>query len=186
MAWFYNLSIKYKISLIVLTSILGFAAYLSYNYVVGLTNETRLNRIQNIEFPTLHNIYKSIDLLVQVRGVYLEALNEDDVDMLEEIHEPVNAFNQEMSHISKRLPEFRADVEIIKLSFTSYTELANNIVFKLIDSTLSSEHKLTTIPQLNKKYKEIHIKLVSFKNKINRSFISSLTNARFNKKNLYG
>ncbi|MCK5092758.1 MAG: hypothetical protein KAR30_09550, partial [Gammaproteobacteria bacterium] len=101
MTWFLNLSIKYKLMLIVLSAVIGFIVNLGFNFQVNIQNRMSLENLRDINFPILERSDANLVRLDKVQVMLNDAVSSGESDLLEDADEVVGEMQSVFAEIGK-------------------------------------------------------------------------------------
>lgn len=145
----------------------------------------RVDSLQYKVFPVFDGANKLIKSLEMVQLLFLDAISDEDIDMLDEIVEPVNAFSEMIDEMLKHLGDSdKEKVETIDKGFKKYVTDGEDIVTKFLKGEAVDLSSLgSTAEELIKNVKELHSQkkeeIATSMNKIsdvNREFQKDLFN----------
>ncbi len=172
-----NLSIKYKIISIVCVGILGFAAYLSFNYYVNSENSARLGEIRDLHFPVLDKVQKNENIALRTIDAINTAVGTMDEEPLEEAKEFASQFHNNLKDIAELDPRLQSDVDQLTQVFANYFKIAYNFSRDMVAGTVVLAQSRDTINAMNLARDRFKSSRASFKKMAYERFNSTITQA---------
>lgn len=178
MAFFSKMSLKYKILSIALMGVIGFASYLSYNYMAAVKNEARLTKIQDVNFPTLDKIGSSWLELFAARTAMQTAISESELELVQEAKTHQKNLLKLLSEIEQVEPSYMGDVKTLKASINTYMTNAETLTIGLINGTIDFSKMAGMAQTMHKNYADFNKLLKSFREKALQDFANRLASAK--------
>ena len=127
MNWFNRISIKFKLLLIPLVGVLGFATNLAYTFSVNTETRHKLESVRDTYYPILeraNNVIVTLDRTVEGMN---SAVSASEMDMLKGADENADKMRTLFREIKSLEPERKRVVEDLTSSFENYYVLAREI-----------------------------------------------------------
>ncbi len=144
-----RLSIKYKITLIVGVGIIGFAAYLLFNYSVNSSNAQRLVEIRDRHFPVVEKIEVVNSISQELITAFTNAVITGDEDMLSEAEELSTRFTAVLDEMVDVSPNLEMDINNLRTVFETYFRFADDLTRKLVNEEVTMGEAGDEIVQMN-------------------------------------
>ena len=144
-----KLSIRYKITLIVGVGIVGFAAYLLFNYSVNSSNTARLEEIRDRHFPVVEKIEAAHGVSQALINAFTNAVITGDEDLVSEAEEKAAEFEALVKGMEAVAPNIKADVEGLLGCFRGYFKFTDGLTRKLVNEEISMNEAQDEIGQMN-------------------------------------
>ncbi len=137
MAGFNSLSIRYKILLVVGIALLGYVANLVSNYSVTISNETRLNQVHGVYFPTLEKIDANKVRLNMIKETLMAAVNGEEIELVEEDTDTwAKEMREAFTAIATLDPENSERMGELSSEFDDYYKVARSFTINMIEGNL--------------------------------------------------
>lgn len=159
MNWFNRISIKYKLLLIPLVGVLGFATNLMYNFSVNTESRHQLESVRDVYYPILErasNVIVTLDRTVEVLN---SAVSAGEMDMIKGGDENAEKMRSLLREIRALEPERKQEVDDITSAFEAYYLLAREISEGMISGKAD-------FAQLNSKVEAMGSKLNNLKSQL--------------------
>ncbi len=159
MNWFNRISIKYKLLLIPLVGVLGFATNLIYNFSVNTESRLQLESVRDVYYPILErasNVIVTLDRTVEVLN---SAVSAGEMDMIKGGDENAEKMRTLLREIRSLEPKRKQQVDDISSAFENYYQLAREISEGMISGKAD-------FAQLNAKVETMGSKLNSLKSQL--------------------
>ncbi|HVL02154.1 MAG TPA: methyl-accepting chemotaxis protein, partial [Dongiaceae bacterium] len=159
MNWFNRISIKFKLLLIPLVGVLGFATNLAYNFTVNTDTRHKQESVRDVYYPILeraNNVIVTLDRTVEVMNSSVSA---GEMDMLKGADENADKMRTLFREIKALEPDRKRVVEDLTSSFENYYVLAREISEGMISGKAD-------FAQLNNKVELMGSKLNSLKSQL--------------------
>jgi methyl-accepting chemotaxis protein len=178
MHFFSKLSLKYKILSIALIGAMGFVSYLAYTFNSTKNNTTRLENIEDINFPVLDNTGRIWLLLFEARTSMQTAISEGEIDLIEDVEQNQQDINKLLDQIDKLNPTYKANVRQLKNGLEQYISSARSLTQGMIKGTMSLSNMSSMASSMHNHYKEFTQSLKQFRGRALNDFSQSLDNAK--------
>ena len=144
-----NLSIKHKIISIACVGILGFAAYLFFNYFVNSENAARLNEIHGLHFPVLDKVQENENVALRTIESINRAASTMDEEPLEEAKVFATEFHNNLKKIAELDPRLQGDIDSLTQIFADYFKIAYDFAQGMVAGTVDLSKSRDTISAMN-------------------------------------
>lgn len=178
-----NLKIKYKILIIALVGIIGFALYLAMNYQVTLHNSERFTAVSNQHFPVLERVDINITYLDRLKYIWDFSVTTGDEDLVEDAQEislKVATVYQEIINIDLSTKQ---DIEQLSEIFSDYFSRAKALTLAMIEDNLTPNKIEIQASQLVKTLKDYESALQAFRQVQHDQFNAILSSANQESRN---
>jgi methyl-accepting chemotaxis protein len=136
MQWLKNLSIKLKISLIPMVSIVSFLVFLLLTVVSGSKNIDRLNEVSKVNFPVLELAATNIVLLDRINELMTSAASTGEQDMLDNAKSLAEKITKNLSKQKQLNSNSNKDINKIESHLNAFTVLSFKLTQDMIDGTM--------------------------------------------------
>ena len=133
MAWYYKLSIQYKIYLLAIVAFIGFSGYFVNNQIMSSKQSSIIRQIEAVSFPLLQYSERSIVRFERIQEMLASAVSSDEEEILNNAQTQKNEMLKDLNAAQELDPEGKAS-EVIK-SFETYFQLAYGISKSMLDGT---------------------------------------------------
>lgn len=170
MVWFNNISIKYKISLIPLVSILGFALNLAYNYSASADSSVRLGNVQQVYYPMLEKSDAVIVKVTSIPEILNSAVSAGEGDMIG----GADSVADEIRTLIKEIQQIESDdsstIHDINTGFEGYFSSAKGLSVSMIEGTADFSQLSAKMADMSGQLKTLQGLLTEFRAKNFQSF----------------
>ncbi len=173
-----RLSLKYKILSIALIGAIGFVSYLAFNFKAASSNEHRLTKIQEVNFPILDITGKIWLELFSARTAMQTAIGDADIDYIEEAKAHQKNVVQFLSDISQLESSYKAQVNQLKGGLTRYMDSAETLTIGMIDGSIELSQMGGMAKQMHVHYSEFTVDLKKFRKNALADFAGRLNQAK--------
>ena len=135
MRWLKRLSIKYKILLIPVVGILGFALNLGINGKVNSENAERMSEIRDIYFPVLETADKMIVYLAEITDALNSAVSTGEEDAVDDADAKAGLLRVEFDEVVALYPGKAASMKALQDSFDAYFNVARGMSVAMVEGT---------------------------------------------------
>lgn len=170
MVWFNNISIKYKILLIPLVSVIGFALNLAYNYAANADSSTRLTHVQQVYYPLLEKSDAVIVKVTSIPEIFNSAVSAGEQDMIgaaDSVAEEVRTLLKEIQQIESNGESKIAD---ITNGFEAYYGSGKELSISMIKGTADFSQLSSKMADMSGQLKSLQSLLSAFRDKSFKSF----------------
>ncbi len=173
-----NLSIRHKIILIAGVGMLGFVAYLTFNYFVKSENSQRLNEIHNLHFPILDKVQNNENIALRT----IESINQSvaimDEEPLEEAKAYASQFHNNLKAIVELEPGLQGDVDELTRVFAEYFKIAYGFAQGMVAGTVDLAKSGETISAMNAARDDFKASRTAFRDMAYKRFESTIEQAK--------
>ena len=127
MGFFRNLSVKWKIYLIAIVSVIGFGGYLGFNVWVNTKNSNLLETLREAYFPVLEKATQTNVNLERIAESLGNAVMTAESEHVDKAQETANKINQLIDEIYALEPERKLQIATLKTKFNEYFKEALKI-----------------------------------------------------------
>jgi len=159
MNWFNRISIKFKLLLIPLVGVLGFATNLAYNFSVNTETRHKLESVRDTYYPILERANTVMVTLDRTTEILNSAVSAGELDMMKGADENSEKMRSLFREIKSLEPNRKREVEDLAASFENYYQLAREISEGMISGKAD-------FAQLNSKVELMGSKLNSLKSQL--------------------
>lgn len=177
MRWLRNFPIKYKILLIALLGIAGFAIYLSFNFSVTNANTERLDTIKRVYYPALEKTDANIVYLDKIQEGLNSAVIAAEIELLEEsdvLSENMTANFRQISDINSDLNQ--PALELSRL-FSEYYRSARILSIGMIEESMDPEAVGSAMTRMSDSLKLFDAAIREFRDSNYNKFIRNIDEA---------
>ena len=172
-----SLSIRVKILLTVALGILGFIAYLVFNYFVTTSNNHRLEYIRDTSFPVLEKTNANIVTLDKIKEVLNAAVVAADEDMLAEGDKLSDQMHENFNAISKLDATRSTDLKEMDGLFNDYYRSARSLTSQLINNVIDMGSAKQRIDNMDSARQDFERRLKSFREDVYKAFTGLIEEA---------
>ncbi|VAW74300.1 Methyl-accepting chemotaxis sensor/transducer protein [hydrothermal vent metagenome] len=163
MNWFGSLTIRFKILIIALVAVVGFAANLAYNYTVTNSNTVRLHQVRNVYFPTLERVDINKVRLNDIKVILNDAVTNTEIDALEDTDEMAQNIRDAFSEITVMDSEVSGNINRLTTQFNDYYTSARYLSAGMIEGTLLSSDMKGAAESMRKNLSDFETTLSAFR-----------------------
>ncbi|MBV1874209.1 MAG: methyl-accepting chemotaxis protein [Gammaproteobacteria bacterium] len=135
MRWLKRLSIKYKILLIPVVGILGFALNIGINGKVNSENAERMSEIRDIYFPVLETADKMIVYLAEITDSLNSAVSTGEADSVDDADVKAGLLKVEFDEVVSLYPDKGVAIKVLQDSFDAYFNVAREMSVAMVEGT---------------------------------------------------
>ncbi len=165
MDWLNNISIKYKILLIPLVSILGFALNLAYSYSSSSDSSIRLGHVQQVYYPMLEKSDSVIVKVTSIPEILNSAVSAGEGDMLG----AADSVADEVRTLLKEIQQIESDdsstIHDINTGFEGYFSSAKGLSVSMIEGTADFSQLSSKMANMSGQLKALQTLLTEFRAK---------------------
>lgn len=177
MNWFNRISIKFKLMLIPLVGVLGFATNLIYNFSVNTETRYKLESVRDLYYPILErsdNVIVLLDRTVEVLNSSVSAGERDMIKGADENAERMRALFREIRGLE---PERKQVVDELGSSFENYYALAREISEGMITGSADFAQLNAKVEVMGSKLNRLKGDLADFRDQSHELFTSNISNS---------
>lgn len=169
MKFILRLSIKYKIMAIALIGILGLALYLFFSIKAQYATEIKLDRIEQIIFPTIERVDRSGSLLFKLRNQLGTALSEEDLDLVSEAEQSAQKLDSLLIEIINLNEQNRNAVQLQK-AYRQYQQPSISLARGMLDGTIDFTQLASQAEKVNQSYDNFSAELSNYRDQSYSNF----------------
>ena len=170
MDWFNNISIKYKILLIPLVSIMGFALNLAYNYSASADSSVRLGNVQQVFYPMLEKSDAVIVKVASIPEILNSAVSAGEGDMIGAADSVADEIRTLIKEIQQIESDGRSTIHDINTGFEGYFSSAKGLSVSMIEGTADFSQLSAKMADMSGQLKTLQGLLTEFRAKNFQSF----------------
>lgn len=177
MNWFSRISIKFKLMLIPLVGVLGFATNLSYNFSVNTETRQKLESVRDVYYPILeraNNVIVTLDRTVEVLN---SAVSAGELDMIKGADENAEKMRTMFREIRGLEPDRKQMVEQLSSGFENYYALAREISEGMISGSVDFAQLNAKVESMGSKLNLLKTELVDFRDQSHDLFTNNISNS---------
>lgn len=175
MNWFNSISIKYKLLLIPLVGILGFATSLVYNASVNTDTRLKLESVRDTYYPILERANNVIVTLDRTAEVLNSAVSAGERDMIKGADENAETLRGLFREIGSLEPNRKTQVEQLREGFESYYQLAREISDGMITGTADFAALNAKVEQMGSRFNTLKSQLKDFRDQSHELFSDNIS-----------
>lgn len=127
MRFFSSISVKWKIYLIAIVSIIGFGSYLAFNVWINTKNTNLLTDVRDSYFPILEKATANGVRLERIGELFNTAVLTGEVEYLQSAEKTADIMNGDFNIILALEPIKKQDIKTIQQNFADYYDAAKSI-----------------------------------------------------------
>ncbi|PCJ47183.1 MAG: chemotaxis protein [Moraxellaceae bacterium] len=174
MNWFNNLSIKYKIRLIPLVSILGFGVNLAYNYSAADNSSSRLTQVQEVFYPLLEKSDAIITKVAKIREALTLAVSSGEMDLVDTAEAEADEVRTLLAEAAALEIGSDSAADNITVEFEGYYEVAKGLSIGMIEGTADFSQLSDVMADMATKLEALQTSLASFRENSFQSFNNNI------------
>ena len=164
MQFILGLSIKYKIMAIAVIGILGLSIYLFFSIQAQNFTESKLDKIEQVIFPTIERVDRSGSLLFKLRNQLGTALSEEDIDLVIEAETTAKELDLtliEIIQINKH--ERNKGALQLQKSYRLYQQPSIALARSMLDGSIDFTQLASKAQKVNESYDNFSSELARFR-----------------------
>ncbi|MEY8205342.1 MAG: methyl-accepting chemotaxis protein [Bermanella sp.] len=173
-----KISLKYKILSIALIGAMGFVSYLAFNFKAADSNDQRLTKIQEVNFPILDITGKIWLELFSARTAMQTAIGDGEPDLISEARAHQQSVSQYLTHIAKLEPIYKVPVQQLKNGLSRYMDSAESLTLGMINGSIELSQMGPMAKQMHTHYQEFTERLKKFRRQALTDFAERLGQAK--------
>ncbi|NPU94996.1 MAG: methyl-accepting chemotaxis protein [Gammaproteobacteria bacterium] len=177
MNWFNRISIKFKLLLIPLVGVLGFATNLAYNFSVNTETRHKLESVRDTYYPILERANNVIVTLDRTTEILNSAVSAGELDMMKGADENSEKMRSLFREIKALEPNRKREVEDLASSFENYYMLAREISEGMISGKADFAQLNTKVETMGSKLNSLKSQLRDFRDESHELFSSNISNS---------
>jgi len=172
---------------IALIGILGLSVYLFFSIQAQQATEVKLNRIENIIFPTIERVDRSGSLLFKLRNQLGTALSEEDLDLVNEAEVSAQKLDALLIEIIDLNKKSQGPLQLQK-AYRQYQISSIALARGMLDGTIDFTQLASQAKKVNVSYDDFSAELSKFREQSYSSFEQTIksTNAQNKKTGMFG
>jgi len=164
MQFILGLSIKYKIMAIAVIGILGLSIYLFFSIQAQKVTESKLDKIEQVIFPTIERVDRSGSLLFKLRNQLGTALSEEDIDLVIEAEDSAKELDLTLIEIIKLNKHERNKGALqLQKSYRHYQQPAIALARSMLDGSIDFTQLANQAKKVNGSYDNFSAELARFR-----------------------
>lgn len=175
MNWFSQISIKFKLMLIPLVGVLGFATNLAYNFSVNTDTRVKLESVRDLYYPILERSDSVIVTLDRTVEVLNSAVSAGELDMLKTADDNAEKIRALFKEINGLEPQRKQLVEQLRSSFENYYVVAREISEGMISGNADFAQLSTKVEQMTAKMNLLRSELRDFRDQSHDLFTGNIS-----------
>lgn len=175
MSWFNRISIRYKLLLIPLVGVLGFAISLAFNYSVNTDTSQRLESVRDRYYPILELANNSIVVLDASAENLNSAVAAGETDLIKTADESAEKMRSMLSHIHELEPVRKSQVEQLRSLFDRYYSSARELSYGMIAGTIDFTQLNNRVEEMTQRQSQIKDDLQKFRDESHKLFASNIS-----------
>lgn len=177
MNWFNRISIKFKLLLIPLVGVLGFATNLAYNFSVNTETRHKLESVRDTYYPILERANNVMVTLDRTTEILNSAVSAGELDMMKGADENSEKMRSLFREIKTLEPNRKREVEDLAASFENYYMLAREISEGMISGKADFAQLNTKVETMGSKLNSLKSQLRDFRDESHELFSSNISNS---------
>lgn len=177
MNWFNRISIKFKLLLIPLVGVLGFATNLAYNFSVNTETRHKLESVRDTYYPILERANNVMVTLDRTTEILNSAVSAGELDMMKGADENSEKMRSLFREIKTLEPNRKREVEDLASSFENYYMLAREISEGMISGKADFAQLNTKVETMGSKLNSLKSQLRDFRDESHELFSSNISNS---------
>ena len=173
-----KLPIKFKILMIALVAILGFAIITAVQYSINLDNHSRLNAVKNIYYPVLEYLDKNQVVLDKIINTLNAAVSDGEMEMLEDADQMADEMRKDFIAAADLDDQSRESLNYLLQQFNEYYVIARALTAGMIDEVLSREQIQNNMKAMSEKINLFRTGLNDLRDKSYSSYVQALDNTQ--------
>ncbi len=162
MKFLLGLSIRYKIMAIALIGILGLSVYLFFSIKAQRATENKLDKIEQVIFPTIERVDRSGSLLFKLRNQLGTALSEEDIDLVNEAENTANKLNATLVEISAINNQGKSTLQL-QNAYRKYQQPSIALAKGMLDGSIDFTQLASQAEKVNMAYDDFNAELTKFR-----------------------
>ncbi len=166
---FSQLTLRNKIFILPIISIIGFLIYLLFNYYNSIQNEKYLEQINKQDYPILKIVNNDWVLLLSIEDTFIESITIDDDYLLYKAHNNYKKIKISLNSIIDIKPSLKSEILLIDDKLETYYHSAANIVKLILNDKVNVQYIQIKSIEKTKQLTDLKILLRKFKKNIELS-----------------
>lgn len=177
MNWFNRISIKFKLMLIPLVGVLGFAANLAYNFSVNNETRHKLESVRDLYYPILEHSNNAMVILDRTGEILNSAVSAGEKDMIRGADENAERMRTLFREIRALEPERKDKVDQLASRFQDYYLLAREISENMISGDGDFSQLNAKVELMASRLKLLTADLTEFRDQSHEYFTNNISNS---------
>lgn len=177
MRWLKQLSIKYKILIIPMVGVIGFAVNLSINHNLNSQNAVRLTQIKDVYFPVLNKADDTLVLLGKVADELNSAVSIGEEDGLKKADSIATAVRYNLDAIATEYPAKAQMVKKLSQDFDGYFGVAREVSLAMIKGSSNIPDMGSKIVTMKESLEKTKTGMQDFRNQSHTEFEETVKNS---------
>jgi len=183
MNWLSALSIRYKILLIAVIAVIGFAVILFFNYSIANTNKFNLQKTRDIYFPTLERIDANLVRLDKIKETLNAAVSSAEEDMVEDADDISAMMEKAFDEVTKLDRSTQSDIQDLRQQYQLYYQSARELTLGMITGSLPPTQIKSSVDNKRASLTNFSQNLQEFRNTSYSRFTESIDTVNENSQN---
>lgn len=137
MSWFRSWSVRYKIFVIPVVALMGFALTLLFVFLANMSASRNLEALRNVHYPVLDKAEKNIVELERVTQVLNDAVATNEIDQIDAADQLNGAIVGRFKDLAKLLPDDKSRIEKLANDYEAYYQSAKTLSVGMIKQTVN-------------------------------------------------
>lgn len=146
--WLQHFSIRAKVLLIAGTGIALFGIYYVATFMAMTYIASQVTHIHDVSFTVMEAMNRDDLEIVEIREKFIAAINEEDEEGLAEATKTAKVMRERMVGIKETDPETTAQVNELLTRFDAYVNVAQTLATGMLDGTVSSDQLYTEVTRM--------------------------------------
>ena len=175
MNWFSRISIKYKLLLIPLVGVIGFATNLVYNFSINTQTSHKLENVRDVYYPVLeqaNNVIVTLDRTVEILN---SAVSAGEMDMIKTADGNADKMRAMFKEMRKLDPQRGERLDELSNEFEDYYKLAHDISAGMIGGKADFAQLNAKVEQMSSRFKVLKSQLVEFRDESHKLFTNNIS-----------
>ncbi|NOY71470.1 MAG: methyl-accepting chemotaxis protein [Gammaproteobacteria bacterium] len=177
MSLFSNLSIRFKVLLIVAGGVVGLAVTLIFNYNATSHNKVTLEEVRDVYFPALERLDANLIRLDQIQEIYSAAVIAAEEEMLEEVTNLFKAAVQALNEVAVLDVNNKDQAEQTLSDLTAYIQSADRLSRGMIAETLPADRLQPLLQEMNERQILVQEEMKVFRSEAYQRFTGAIDKA---------
>lgn len=177
MNWLSRLSIKYKVLIIPVVGITGFALFLLFTMNSGYKNAERLNLIQKVYFPVLELAGNNIVTLERMNETMSTAASTGEEDMLNSAKRMGDQVIENLRKARQLQPERSSEIDRLENLLGKYLTISYDLTASMIDGTVDFSRLAEIAESRSQALRAVDAAFKDFRDSSDRSFTGTINQA---------
>jgi methyl-accepting chemotaxis protein len=175
MNWFNRISIKYKLLLIPLVGVIGFATNLVFNFSVNSETSHSLETVRDQYYPILEKANGLIVLLDRTTETLNSAVSAGEIDTIAAADESADKMRGILGEIYALEPKRKPEVEALKGEFNKYYKAARTLSEGMITGNIDFSQLNSKVEEMGSLQAKLKTDLQAFRDESHTLFTSNIS-----------